>query len=83
MKRALLNLMVLGCLAASPAAAQHGRLSLGAGGMMPSGSYATVDKTGWQLMAAVELTLPDTPLALRVDGMWGQEIGRASCRERV
>jgi hypothetical protein len=72
MKRALLSLMALGCIAASPAAAQHGRLSLGAGGMMPSGAYSTVDKTGWQLMGAVELTLPDTPLALRVDAMWGQ-----------
>ena len=72
MKRALLSMMALGCIAASPAAAQHGRLSLGAGGMVPSGDYSTIDNAGWQLMGAVELSLPDTPMALRVDGMYGQ-----------
>lgn len=72
MKRVLLSVMAVGCIAASTAVAQHGRLSLGAGGMVPSGSYSTVDKAGWQVMGAIELTLPDTPLALRVDGMWAQ-----------
>jgi hypothetical protein len=74
MKRAMLSLMVLGCVAvgASPAAAQRARLSLGAGGMKPSGDYATADNTGWQLMGAIELGVPRSPLAIRIDGMYGQ-----------
>lgn len=73
MKRVLLSLMVLGwALGASPAAAQRASLSIGGGGVKPSGDYASFDNTGWQLMGAVEVGLPHAPIGVRIDGMYGQ-----------
>ena len=75
MKRVLLSFMVLGwiaALSASPAAAQKARLSIGAGGVVPTGDYSTVDNAGWELMGAVELGIPRSPLGVRVDAMYGQ-----------
>ncbi len=74
MKRILLSGIALACIAAlgaSPAAAQRARLSLGAGGVMPSGDYSSLDNAGWQLMGAVEVGVPHSPLAVRVDLMYG------------
>ena len=73
MKRVLLGLIALGSIAAfSPAAAQRPRLSLGVGGVKPSGDYGTVDNMGWNLLGALELSLPKSPLALRADLIYGQ-----------
>lgn len=72
MKRVLLSLMALGCIAASTASAQKIQLSVGAGGVVPSGDYSTLDNAGWQLMGAVEVGIPMSPLGVRVDGMYGQ-----------
>ena len=73
MKRVLLGLIALGSIAASsPAAAQRPRLSLGAGGVMPSGDYGTVDNMGWNLIGALELGLPKSPLGVRADFIYGQ-----------
>jgi hypothetical protein len=74
MKRGLLSLVVLGgiaALAASPAAAQT-RLSLGVGGVVPSGDYSTIDNTGWHLMGALELGLRHLPISARADVVYGQ-----------
>jgi hypothetical protein len=73
MKRVLLGLIALGSIAASsPAAAQRPRLSLGAGGVKPSGDYGTVDNMGWNLLGALEVGLPKSPLAVRADLIYGQ-----------
>jgi hypothetical protein len=75
MKRVLLGLSALALIAAfnaSPAAAQRVRLSLGAGGVKPSGDYSSYDNMGWQLMGALELGLPKSPLAVRADLTYGQ-----------
>ena len=73
MKRVLLGLIALGSIAASsPAAAQRPRLSLGAGGVMPSGNYGTYDNMGWHLLGALEVGLPKSPLAVRADITYGQ-----------
>jgi hypothetical protein len=75
MKRVLLSSMALAwivALGAAPAAAQHASLSIGAGGVKPSGDYATADNMGWQLMGAVEVSVPRMPLAVRVDALYGQ-----------
>ena len=75
MKRAVLRLMALGCaatLGVSPLAAQKARLDIGAGGVVPSGDYSTVDNAGWHMMGALELSIPRSPLHVRVDAMYGQ-----------
>lgn len=73
MKRVLLGLIALGSIAASsPAAAQRPRLSLGVGGVMPSGDYGTLDNVGWNLLGALEVGLPKSPLAVRADVVYGQ-----------
>jgi hypothetical protein len=69
MKWALWRATVLGILTASTAAAQHARISAGYGRILPSGEYWSRNRAGWQLMGAVEATIPRTPLGLRVDGM--------------
>ena len=74
MKRVLLSLVVLGwmgALVASPAAAQKPRLSLGLGGVVPSGDYSTLDNAGWHLMGALDLGLPHSPLSVRADLVYG------------
>lgn len=74
MKRVLLTSIALASIAvgAAPAAAQHASLSIGAGGMKPSGDYATADNMGWELMGAIEVGVPRAPVAVRVDAMYGQ-----------
>src|SRR2546427_3100183 len=74
MKRVLLSLVVLGwmgALVASPAAAQRPRLSLGLGGVVPSGDYSTLDNAGWHLMGALNLGLPHSPLSVGADLVYG------------
>jgi hypothetical protein len=78
MKRALLSAMVLGILSTSTATAQHARISAGYGRMLPTGDYSSTDQGGWQLMGAVEVTVPHTPLGLRLDQMYGGSRGRTS-----
>jgi len=72
MKRVLLGLIALGSIAASSAAAQRPRISLGEGGVKPSGDYGAFDNMGWNLLGAVEVGLPKSPLAVRVDVIYGQ-----------
>jgi hypothetical protein len=73
MKRVLLGLIALGSIAvSSPAAAQRPRLSLGVGGVMPSGDYGTIDNFGWNLIGALEVGLPKSPLGIRGDFLYGQ-----------
>jgi Outer membrane protein beta-barrel domain len=72
MKRVFLSLMALGCIAASTASAQHVKVSVGAGGVLPSGDYSTLDNAGWHVLGAVEVGIPMSPLGVRVDGMYSQ-----------
>jgi hypothetical protein len=72
MKRVFLGLMALGLIAASSAAAQRPRISVGVGGVKPSGDYGAFDNMGWNLLGAVEMGLPKSPLAVRVDVIYGQ-----------
>jgi hypothetical protein len=72
MKRVFLGLFALGLIAASSAAAQRPRISVGVGGVKPSGDYGTFDNMGWNVLGAVEMGLPKSPLAVRVDVIYGQ-----------
>jgi len=72
MKRLLLSVVALGVMAASTATAQSVRLSLGAGGVVPTGDYSTVDNAGWHVLGALEVGLPRSPVAIRGDLMYGQ-----------
>ena len=75
MKRVLLGLSALALIAAfnaSPAAAQRARLSLGVGGVKPSGDYGALDNMGWNLIGALEVGLPKSPLSVRADVVYGQ-----------
>ena len=72
MKRVLMNVVAMGVLAASAASAQHVRVSLGGGGVVPTGDYSSVDKAGWHALGAIEVGLPGSPVAIRGDVMYGE-----------
>ena len=72
MKRVFLSVLALGFIVASTASAQHVKVSVGAGGILPSGDYSTLDNAGWHVLGAVEVGLPLTGLGVRVDGMYSQ-----------
>jgi hypothetical protein len=67
-----LSLIALGFIVASTASAQHVKVSVGAGGVLPTGDYSTLDNAGWHVLGAVEVGLPMTGLGVRVDGMYSQ-----------
>jgi hypothetical protein len=71
MKRGLIGGILLGILTASTATAQDVRITAGYGRILPTADYSRRFEKGWQLMGAVEVTVPRTPLGLRVDGMYG------------
>jgi len=72
MKRILLSVVALGVIAATAASAQHVSVSLGAGGIVPTGDYSTLDNAGWHALGAVEVGLPKAPISIRADLMYGQ-----------
>lgn len=73
MKKVLLGLIALGSIvASSPAAAQRPRVSIGVGGVKPSGDYGALDNMGWNLIGALEVGLPKSPFAVRADVVYGQ-----------
>lgn len=72
MKRILLSVVALGVIVASGASAQHVHVSLGAGGVVPTGDYKTIDNAGWHALGAVEVSLPGSPLSVRGDLMYGE-----------
>ena len=73
MKKVLLGLIALGSIvAASPAAAQRPRLSIGVGGVKPSGDYGSFDNMGWNVLGALEVGLPKSPIAVRADFLYSQ-----------
>jgi hypothetical protein len=68
-------------LTVSTASAQDARFNVGAGWMLPTGDYWNKPNVyhesqsagaAWQLMGAVEVTIPRAPVGLRVDGMYGK-----------
>ena len=73
MKKVLLGLIALGLIvAASPAAAQRPRVSIGVGGVKPSGDYGAIDNMGWNVIGALEVGLPKSPVAVRADFLYSQ-----------
>jgi hypothetical protein len=73
MKKVLLGLIALGSIvASSPVAAQRPRISLGVGGVKPTGDYGAFDNMGWNVLGALEIGLPKSPLAVRADVVYGQ-----------
>ncbi|HUL03976.1 MAG TPA: outer membrane beta-barrel protein [Gemmatimonadales bacterium] len=72
MNRILSSVVALGVMVATAASAQHVRVSLGAGGVVPTGDYSTIDNAGWHALGALEVSLPRSPLSVRGDLMYGQ-----------
>ena len=79
MKRMLvgsLALMLATTVAATDASAQ-GRASfmLGGGLTLPLGDFGDVAKLGWHGLGGVEFAIPNAPVGIRIDGMYGQNNG--------
>ena len=78
--------LVVCCMALAGIAAAQApsvRFGLGGGAIIPVGDYNKADKIGWHGLGMVQFGLPALPVEIRVDGLYGHKIGRASCRERV
>jgi hypothetical protein len=69
--------LVLGLCATPALQAQHAQptegISFGLGGglTLPTGDYATFDKTGWHLLGLIQLPIAQSPIHLRFDVLYG------------
>ena len=54
------------------AAAQGAHFGVGGGLTSPMSDYKTFDKTGWHGLVRVDLSIPLSPVGIRVDGMYSQ-----------
>ncbi len=75
MPRMLLNALLGAVVSAAGAArlqAQSAQLGLGGGVLVPTGDYASADKTGWHGLGQLEVSLPASPASIRIDAMYGQ-----------
>ena len=57
--------------------AQGARFGLGGGLLSPLGDYKNLDKTGWHGLVRVDLSIPMSPVGIRVDGLYGQTSHKA------
>lgn len=81
MKRMFLGVLALGMgsLAGfSNLQSQSARFGIGGGVTAPIGDYSTADKLGWHGLGMVLIELPMSPVAIRVDGMYGQTTHKLS-----
>jgi len=69
--------VTLGSLAGVAAAAQGARFGVGGGLLSPMGDYKDLDKTGWHGLVRVDLSIPMSPVGIRVDGLYGQTSHKA------
>ena len=75
MKRVLLGVLALGMSSLAGVAnlqSQSARFGVGGGATVPIGDYKNLDKAGWHALGMVLVELPLSPVAIRVDGMYGQ-----------
>ncbi len=79
MKRYQLGSLVfaLGLCAAPLLQAQHQptegiRFGVGGGLLLPMGTFADFDKSGWHLLGLIQLPISQSPIHLRFDAMYGQ-----------
>lgn len=52
--------------------AQSARFGLGGGLTVPLSEYKNTNSTGWHVLGKVDITIPMSPVGVRVDGMYGQ-----------
>jgi len=62
---------------AAAVAAQGARFGVGGGLLSPMGDYKDLDKTGWHGLVRVDLSIPMSPVGIRVDGLYGQTSHKA------
>lgn len=75
MKRIMLSALVVAAASAAGTTtlnAQSAQLGLGGGVIIPTGDYGTADKSGWHGLGLVEISVPLSPVSVRVDAMYGQ-----------
>ena len=63
---------VVSLASVATAAAQGVRIGLGGGLIAPLSDYKDVDKMGWHATANATFAIPLSPVAIRVDGLYGQ-----------
>ncbi len=69
--------LVMTAVAGTSVAAQSVRYGLGGGLTMPVSNYSDLSSTGWHLFGKVDIGLPQSPLGVRVDGMYAQTSNNA------
>ena len=48
------------------------RFGIGGGLVAPTSDYSNLDKAGWHVLGKVDFKIPMSPIAVRVDGLYGQ-----------
>lgn len=56
----------------SAGTAQSARVGLGGGVTLPLREYHTTDNAGWHVLGKVEIDVPESPIDVRVDGMYSR-----------
>ena len=72
-----MGLGVMTCFGQSSVAAQSARFGLGGGLTLPLREYHTTDNAGWHVLGKVEIDVPESPIDVRVDGMYSRTGQRA------
>jgi len=65
-------LVVATFIGLSGAAAQSAQVGLGGGLTLPLREYHTSDNAGWHVLAKVDIDVPESPIAVRVDAVYSQ-----------
>lgn len=67
-----IGLGVTTCIGRSSVAAQSARFGLGGGVTLPLREYHSTDNAGWHVLGKVEIPIPESPIDVRVDGMYSR-----------
>lgn len=68
----VIGFAVMTCFGLSSVAAQSARFGLGGGVTLPLREYHTTDNAGWHVLGKVEIDVPESPIDVRVDGMYSR-----------
>jgi opacity protein-like surface antigen len=73
----LIALATVSVASVATVAAQGAHFGVGGGLLSPMGDYKDLDKSGWHGLVRLDLSIPMSPVGIRVDGLYGQTSHKA------
>jgi opacity protein-like surface antigen len=68
----VITVAVASAAAVATVSAQSAHFGLGGGLTLPTGDYKNVDNAGWHALGKVDIGIPMSPVAVRIDALFGQ-----------